>query len=234
MAKMNVSTILVVVVLLLTVVNLAVTFNLYSKIKDLSTLAPSDNGNGNLVAPDNGAGAPTLQIGTDNNPILGSKDAKVTIVEFSDFQCPYCGRFYSESLPQIEENYVKTGKVKIVFRHFPLSFHPYAQKASEATECANEQGKFWEYHNKLFENQGALTITDLKQYATDLGLDATKFNACLDSGKMASEVQKDFNAGQQYGVSGTPAFFVNGVSIVGAQPYAAFQQLIEQQLAAVQ
>jgi len=196
----------------------------------------SQDGQGTTEKQALGATIAPQKVKVDNGhfSLLGDANAKVTIVEFSDFQCPYCGRFYSESLPQIEENYVKTGKVKIVFRHFPLSFHPYAQKASEATECANEQGKFWEYHNKLFENQGALTITDLKQYATDLGLDATKFNACLDSGKMASEVQKDFNAGQQYGVSGTPAFFVNGVSIVGAQPYAAFQQLIEQQLAAVQ
>jgi len=171
-----------------------------------------------------------LQVSADDDPVKGSKDAPVTIIEFSDFQCPYCGRFYQQTLPLIEENYIKTGKVKIVYRDFPLSFHQYAQKAAEAAECAHEQGKFWEYHDKLFENQNALDVASLKQYASELGLDAQKFNDCLDSGKKASEVQKDFNDGSMYGVSGTPTFFINGIPLVGAQPYSVFEQIINQEL----
>ncbi|MDP3026471.1 MAG: DsbA family protein, partial [Nanoarchaeota archaeon] len=106
------------------------------------------------------------------------------------------------------------------------------QKAAEASECAHEQDKFWEYHDKLFENQNALTVEDLKKYASDLKLDTIKFNDCLDSGKYESEVQKDLSDGQKYGVSGTPAFFINGKLISGAQPFSVFQQIIEEELTA--
>src|SRR3989338_4232933 len=166
-----------------------------------------------------------------DNPQKGSDDAPITIVEFSDFQCPYCARFYAQTLPYIDNDYIQTGKVKFVYMDFPLSFHQNAQKAAEAGECADEQGKFLEYHNKIFENQQALDAASLKRYAKDLGLDAEKFNECLDSGRMAEEVEKDMSEGMQLGVTGTPAFFVNGNMLVGAHPYEAFVQLIEQELA---
>ncbi|MDH7488785.1 MAG: DsbA family protein [Anaerolineae bacterium] len=171
------------------------------------------------------------EVSLDDDPVKGSPDAPVTIVEFSEFQCPYCGYYSREVFPKIDEAYIKTGKVKYVFRDFPLSFHSNAQKAAEAAGCAGQQGKFWEYHDVLFAHQDALDIPSLKQYAADLGLDTAQFDACLDSGTMAKEVAGDAADGQTYGVSGTPAFFVNGIRLNGAQPFEAFQELIEEELA---
>ena len=228
MEKLKLLAILISVTLALTVFNLYSTFLLNNKINLISGEVVAEPGG---EAQANEPQQPSkVQVSADDDPVQGPKNAPVTIVEFSDYQCPYCGRFYTQTLPLIEENYIKTGKVKLVFRDFPLSFHQYAQKASEASECAHEQGKFWEYHNMLFENQQSLSVENLKQYAKNLGLDTAKFNSCLDSGKMASEVQKDFKDGQSYGVDGTPAFFVNDVLLVGAQPFSAFQQIIEQEL----
>jgi protein-disulfide isomerase len=173
---------------------------------------------------------PRTEVSLDDDPIKGNKNAPVTIVEFSDYQCPFCGRYFSQTYPQILKQYVNTGKVKYVFRDFPLSFHKNAQKAAEAAECAHEQDKYWEMHDKLFENQRNLDIASLKQYAADINLDTKKFNSCLDSGKYASEVQKDFNEGSRYGVSGTPTFFINGIKLVGAQPLSAFKQVIDAEL----
>jgi protein-disulfide isomerase len=168
----------------------------------------------------------------DDDPYKGDENAPVTIVEFSDFQCPFCARFFSNTLSQIENDYISTGKVKLVYRDFPLSFHPNAQPAAEAAECAREQGKFWEFHDKIFENQQALSASSYKQWASELGLDTAKFNSCVDSGKYRSEVQKDFADGSALGASGTPTFFIGksdglGQKIVGAQPYSVFQQAIE-------
>ena len=176
---------------------------------------------------------PRIQASADDDPVKGSADAKITIVEFSDFQCPFCARFYTETLPMIEKNYIDTGKVKLVYRDFPLSFHQNAQKAAEAAECADEQGAFWDYHNSLFENQDEWSSAGAKkfvEYASGFGLDEEEFNDCLDSGKYKDEVQNDFSAGSGYGVSGTPTFFINSVMLVGAQPYSVFQQAIEAEL----
>ncbi|MFH1752034.1 MAG: DsbA family protein [archaeon] len=184
----------------------------------------------------------------DDDPVKGNSNAPITIVEFSEFQCPYCGAAYGsnaaliakfqESDPSWEapygkvmQEYVDTGKVRYVFRDFPLSFHENAQKASEASQCAFEQDKFWEYHDLLFENQEALTVPDLKSYAEQLGLNTTQFNDCLDSGEYAQEVQDDLAYGQSIGVSGTPTFFINDKVIVGARGFADFKQLIEAELA---
>ena len=171
--------------------------------------------------------APSGQVSADDDPVKGNPDAPVTIIEFSDFQCPYCASFFSDTLPQIEQNYIDTGKVKLVYRDFPLSFHANAEPAAEAAECAGEQGKYWEMHDKLFENQASLSAASYKQWAADLGLDTAKFDSCLDSSKYASEIQKDVQDGQAAGVSGTPTFFVNGNKVVGAQPYSVFEQAIE-------
>ena len=173
-----------------------------------------------------------IDASVDDDPSLGKEDAPVTIVEFSDFQCPFCGRFEKDTFGKIKEEYIDTGKVKLVFRDFPLtSIHPYAQKAAEASECADEQGKFWKYHDKLFENQEALTVDDLKKYADDLNLNNDKFEKCLDNGDMEKEVQNDIDDGTKYSVTGTPAFFINGVILEGAQPFENFKKIIDEELA---
>jgi protein-disulfide isomerase len=161
-------------------------------------------------------------------PARGPGDAKVTIVEFSDFQCPFCGRAH-DTVEEVMKTYA--GKVRLVFRNFPLDFHPYAAKAAEAAMCANEQGKFWEYHDVLFANQQKLDVPQLKEHASAVGLDEAKFVACLESGKEASSVKEDQAAGSKVGVSGTPAFFINGVMLSGAQPLDEFKRVIDQELA---
>jgi protein-disulfide isomerase len=170
------------------------------------------------------------QVSPDDDPFWGPVDAPVTIIEFSDYQCPFCKRFYDETLPQIQATY--EGQVKFVYRDFPLtSIHPDAQKASEASECADDQGRFWEYDALLWANQQQLDVPSLKTYAAGLGLDAATFDACLDSGKNAQEVQKDSSDAVSYGVTGTPAFFINDAALVGAQPFSAFQAIIDPLLA---
>jgi protein-disulfide isomerase len=160
-------------------------------------------------------------------PARGPANAPVTIVEFSDFQCPYCGR----EVPVIERVMKEyDGKVRLVFRHYPLDFHPFAQKAAEAGACAQDQGKFWELHDKMFGNQGKLAIDDLKTYAKQVGLDASKFDKCLDSGEKKTLVEEDQKAGSAAGVSGTPAFFINGLFINGAQPYEVIKQTVDREM----
>jgi len=173
------------------------------------------------------SGNEKVVVSDDGDPSMGDKDAPVTIISFTDFQCPYCSRFVLQTFPEIKKTYIDTGKVRFVLRDFPLPFHQFSQKAHEAAECANEQGKFWEMHDLLFGNQDKLSITDLKQFAKDLSLDSAKFDSCLDSGKFASEVAKDASDGQAAGVSGTPSFVINGKLLVGAQPFSAFQQAID-------
>lgn len=189
---------------------------------------PSNDNANNPSAP-----APSaVKVSVDDDTVMGSDDAPVTIIEFSDYQCPFCSRFWSQTLPQIKSEYIDTGKVKFVYRDFPLSsIHPSAQKAAEAAECAGEQEKYWEMHDKVFANQQAIDVASLKAYAQQIGLDTAKFNDCLDSGKMTAEVQKDFSDGQAAGVSGTPAFFINGKLVSGAQPFSVFKQAIDAELA---
>jgi protein-disulfide isomerase len=169
---------------------------------------------------------PRIQV-DPKGPSRGPEQAKVTIVEFSDFQCPYCGREYGV-IEKLMKDY--DGKVRLVFRNFPLEFHPFAAKAAEAAECAADQGKFWQLHDKMFTNQDKLAVDDLKRYAKDIGLDTGKFDKCLDSGEKQAAVAEDQKAGQAAGVSGTPAFFVNGIFINGAQPYEHFKQTIDREL----
>lgn len=166
----------------------------------------------------------------DDDPVLGDNDAPVTIVEFSDYQCPFCGRFYSQTLGQIKSKYIDTGKVRLVFRDFPLSFHPEAEPSALAANCAGEQGKYYEFHDKVFENQASLSSTSRKQWASEIGLDVAKWEKCQSDPDQLAEVRKDFQDGQAVGVQGTPAFFVNGKLISGAQPYSVFEQIIEAEL----
>ena len=163
--------------------------------------------------------------GAPSEHVRGSGD--ITIVEFSDFQCPYCGRA-EPTIEQVLADY--EGKVKLVYRHFPLPAHQYAQKAAEASECVADQEKFWEYHDILFDNQDALYPAKLKEYAARLGVDAKQFNACLDSGAMASRISADKSLGQSMAVSGTPTFFIGDEKLVGSQPYSAFKAVIERKL----
>jgi protein-disulfide isomerase len=160
-------------------------------------------------------------------PAKGPANAPVTIVEFSDFQCPFCSRVN----PTLEQVMAKYGdKVRVVFRQYPLSFHQHAQKAAEASLCAHEQGKFWQMHDEMFKNQQALAVDQLKTTAAGLGLNAETFNTCLDSGKYAAQVKADFEAGSAAGVSGTPAMFINGRFINGAVPLEQITKVIDDEL----
>ena len=166
----------------------------------------------------------------DDDAVEGDPDAPVTIIEWSDYECPFCARFYSDTLQQLRTEYIETGKAKLVFRDFPLSFHQNAQKAAEAAECAGEQDKYYEMHDLLFEQGVSGGVTAFKSYAQRIGLDTAEFNSCLDSGEMAGEVRKDFSDGQQAGITGTPGFIVNGKLISGAQPFQAFAAAIDAEL----
>jgi protein-disulfide isomerase len=169
---------------------------------------------------------PRIQVEA-KGPTRGPSSAPVTIVEFSDFQCPFCGREF----PVIEKLMKEyDGKVRLVFRHFPLDFHPFAEKAAEAAVCAADQGKFWELHDQMFSNQQKLAVDDLKGYAKSAGLDSAKFDKCLDSGEKKPAVEADQKAGSEAGVNGTPAFFVNGVFINGAVPYDQIKQTVDREL----
>lgn len=203
--------------------------------------APTGNVVANPNAPLPGQNEP-VEVSADDDAFLGPENAEIVVIEFSDFECPYCGaamgthevlvdRFKSQdptweaAVPELKR-LAEEGKIKFVYRDFPLSGHPNAQKAAEASECAKDQGKFWEYHDILFANQDALTVPSLKQYASQIGLNTNEFNECLDSNEKAAEVQKDMQDGQNAGVSGTPSFFVNGREISGSQPYKVFEQAI--------
>jgi protein-disulfide isomerase len=193
--------------------------------------------------PTKQAAVAPIKISADDDPIIGNPDAPITIIEFSDFQCPFCARFHTQTLPQILEEYVDQGKVNLVFRDFPIqSIHPNALPASIAAECANEQSKFREMHDTLFEKQNEwnrLTTADaislFSNYASDMQLDQSVFDSCLTSGKYIEEIKNDLDDGRKYGVSGTPGFFVGNneigyVELKGAQPFESFKKVIDVQL----
>src|SRR5581483_4391736 len=170
-------------------------------------------------------------VSAEGNPAIGPENAPVTMIEFGDFQCPFCKRFHDETLSPLLKKY--EGKIRFVYRDFPISsIHPFAQGAAEAAECAYEQKKFWEYHDLLFQKQPQLAKDDLLTYAKQLNLDMKAFQACIDSGKYAQEVQSDYQTGLQLGVNGTPTFYINGRRLIGAMPTEAFTALIDAELAA--
>jgi protein-disulfide isomerase len=171
-----------------------------------------------------------LQFTNGDAPALGKKDAPITLVEFSDFQCPYCQRM----APVIKEVQQKYGdKVRIVYRQYPIpSLHPFALKAAEASLCANEQGKFWEMHDAMFADQKKLSVSDLKQTAQRLGMSDKKFNSCIDSGRYAEQVQNDSKEALRSGVTGTPAVFLNGIIVDGGSvPFSVVETAIQKELA---
>ena len=184
--------------------------------------------------------SPTAEVRVSGRPSLGRQDAPVTMVEFSDYQCPFCKRHVVTVSPILKKEYIDTGKLRHVFRDFPIaSLHPQAKKAHEAAHCAGEQNRYWEMHGTLFENPMDFSLPALKQLAQKIGLQSEPFDRCLESGKYAPEVEKEIVEGTKAGVRGTPSFFIGstgsgekitGAMVTGAQPLARFKQVIEEML----
>jgi len=170
---------------------------------------------------------PRQIVATEGRPAKGPANAPIEIVEFSDFQCPYCLR----AMPTVNQVLSSYGdQIHFVYRHYPLPNHPNARPAAEAAACAAEQGKFWPYHDRLFQDPSKLGGAELKRDAAELGLDTTKFDSCVDSRKLKGAVDADLQAGEEAGVDGTPAFFINGRMISGAQPFEVFKRIIDEEL----
>ena len=172
--------------------------------------------------------APRVKVDTAGRPTRGPAGAPIEIVEFSDFQCPFCLSAFP-TVNQVLETY--GDKIRFVYRHYPLPNHPNARPAAEASACAAQQNKFWEYHDRLFGTPGKLSPADLKQHAAALGLDTAAFNACVDDRTFQQDVEADIAAGNAVGVNGTPAFFINGRPLKGAQPFDVFKRVIDEELA---
>jgi protein-disulfide isomerase len=173
--------------------------------------------------------AERYQVSTSGEPAIGPEDAGVTVVEFGDFQCPFCKRFFADVEQPLLQKY--TGKIRFVFRDFPMpEMHPYSEVIAEAAHCAEDQHKFWEYHDLLFQRQPVLDKTALTTYARLLNLDITTFEQCLTSGKHKQHVQTNFGDGLALGITGTPTFFINGQKLVGAQPLSALSAYIDADL----
>jgi len=162
-----------------------------------------------------------------DDPVFGPPSAAVEIIEFSDFQCPFCQRL-TDTLEQLKSEH--GSDIRLVFKDYPLPNHAQAFKAAEAGNCANQQGKFWELHDTMFSRQSELGVDDLKRHAGELGMDQAAFDACLDSGRFAEQVNADLAAGQQYGVSSTPTVFINGRAVMGAAPFERFDAIIREEL----
>jgi protein-disulfide isomerase len=187
-----------------------------------------------------------VKVSIDDDPILGDKNAKVTIIEFSDYECPFCKRHFTDTYPQLVKEYIDKGLVKLVFRDLPLSFHQNAPKEAEAAECARKQGGdsvYFKFHDQIFtkttSNGTGLALTELPKIASNLGLDSNKFQKCLDSGEMKSEVDKDLSDAGKVGANGTPAFFIGKSTddgtieaplTSGAQPFSVFKTIIDELL----
>ncbi len=220
---------------------------LYSKSGPASEGA-AITGKPNLAATDEQLGG-LNQVSTDDDPVLGDKNAPLTIVEFSDYECPFCKRSFEQVLPELTKNYIDTGKLKLVFRDFPLSFHVNAYKEAEAAECARSQGGddiYFKFHDQIFtqtaSNGTGLALTQLPVIAKNLGLNVSQFQQCLDSDKFKDEVLKDVADGTAAGASGTPSWFIGRSSkdgviksrlVVGAQPFSTFKAIIDAELKAL-
>ncbi len=170
---------------------------------------------------------PRVKIDTGDNPSIGPKGAKIQLVEFTDYQCPFCGRV-RPTINQVMDDY--KDKVRYTLMDFPLSFHQYAKKAHEAVHCAGDQEKYWEYNKELWTKQQALQVDKLKEYAKELKLNTKKFDECLDSGKYTNLVEKNTKVGADAGAQGTPSFFINGIFLSGARPVGDFKKIIDDEL----
>lgn len=187
-----------------------------------------------------------VKVSIAGDPILGDKNAKLTLVEFSDYECPFCKKTFTELLPELKKNYIDTGKVRLVYKDLPLPFHQNAVKEAEAAQCAKDQGgdvAYFKYHDQIFTKTSGggtgITLEQLPTLAKGIGLNVTQFQKCLDSGKFKAEVDKDLAEAQKVGANGTPTWFlgktvsgdyVEGITIVGAQPFSAFKTAIDAQL----
>jgi protein-disulfide isomerase len=170
---------------------------------------------------------PRQKVSAANSASKGAASAPIEIIEFSDFQCPFCLRA-DPTVRQVLSTY--GDRIRFVYRHYPLPNHPMARPAAEAAACAGEQGKFWPYHDLLFANPSKLGDADLKQHAATLGLNAAQFNSCVDTHKPKAQIDTDVKEGEEAGVNGTPAFFINGRMISGAQPFEVFKKIIDEEL----
>jgi protein-disulfide isomerase len=180
--------------------------------------------------PQPGSDRAPITIDVSGRPATGPARAAVTLVEFTDYQCPFCARYFRETYDSLLR--VNGNRLRYVVRNYPVnSLHPDAQKAAEAAECAFDQGKFWEYHRVLFERSPKLARDSLTHFAKRVGLDVSKFERCLDSGAKEAVVRRDLQDGRRYGVIGTPTFFVNGKILVGAQPLTVIQAEIDRAIA---
>ncbi|MDP4031932.1 MAG: DsbA family protein [Pseudorhodobacter sp.] len=217
--------------------------SLVTKNRYLEKTNTATSGNAVVTQPPNQPNQPQapamgqkVNVGTGHLPVLGDKNAKVTVIEFADFRCPFCERYFTDTKQQLIKDYVDTGKVKFAFRHYAF-LGPASTMAASATECANAQGKFWEFHDYLFKNQppesdtSMYTIDNLTKSAQSLGIKAEDFRSCLSSDKYAQAITTDFKDGQTAGVTGTPATFINGQLLSGAVPYAQIKALVDQELA---
>ena len=189
-----------------------------------------------VVNPNNSYAGVEKSLDATNHYSLGNKNAKVKVLEFSDYQCPFCYRFFSNTFPQILKDYIATGKIYYSYYNYPLNIHQQAPKAAEAALCAGDQNKYWEYHDLLFENQNMWSGIDndapiYSNMAQTLGMDTGKFTQCLSSSKYTDAVSKDTALGDKKGMSGTPTLFINNQKIVGAQDYAVFKKAIDDELA---
>ena len=218
---------------------------MFVKIQYLEGKMAVPNGGGTAAAPAAPAGpgapgGPTVPTKVDvkispSDPVLGNPNAKVTIVEFADYQCPFCEKFFTDTFSQIKTNYIDTGKVKFVYKNLAFLGQE-STLAANAALCAKEQNKFWEYHDYLFkhqgqENSGAFSQDNLKKFAADLGLNTSQFGSCLDSQKYNSQVQADVAEANRNGFQSTPSVAVGSTAIIGAQPYAQFKTAIDSELA---
>ncbi|MGH7203910.1 MAG: DsbA family protein [Candidatus Levyibacteriota bacterium] len=188
---------------------------------------------GQIPTPEPTLGKQNVDVG--NYPPKGDPNAKVTLIAFEDFRCPFCEKFFSGVLPQLQKDYIDTGKVKLYYRNYQF-LGTASTLAGNAGECANEQNQFWAFHDYMYQNQpdeadtSMYTVDNLTQIAGNLGMDSSQFQQCLSSNKYASDANKDMADGQKVGVTATPTFFINGNPLIGAQPYSAFKTIIDQEL----
>ena len=192
-----------------------------------------------LSQADGKAGPEGKEVNLAGLPAMGDPKATITVVEYSDYQCPFCGRYFAQTLPEIRKNYVQTGKVRYLFSNFPLdSIHPQAFKAHEAAACAGDQGKYWDMHTQLFNNQRSLSVPQLESYASKLGMDMSAYKSCMEGAKYAAKVRADFAAAASLGIEGTPTFIIGRAGagdakmvaakvLVGAQSFEAFKEAID-------
>ena len=170
------------------------------------------------------------EVSVDDDPIIGPENAPITVIEFSDYECPYCQKWQNEVYGKLLEEY--PDQVRLVYRDFPLSsIHPNALPAALAANCANEQGQYWQFHDRLFSMELGLDDKAYEAYATQLGMNVQSFLECYKSGRYEEEIQADYDFASQLGVRSTPTFFINGIAIVGAQPFEVFKQVIDKELA---